>query len=87
VHKVSQKLSDWTYKFISMASREFTVNVNRMKLCVNPKSWQPCALLKPIVQQDRVVCSRKLTVTIRSRLIPSTADAICGQQIELQSTP
>lgn len=55
-------------KFISMAGREFTVNVNRMKLCLNPKSWKPRALVKPTVQQDRVVCSRKLTVTIRLRL-------------------
>jgi len=70
-----------------MAGREFTVNVNRMKLCLNPESWQPRALVKPTVQQDRVVCSRKLAVTIRSRLIPTTADATHGQQLELQSMP
>jgi hypothetical protein len=40
-HKLLCKLSDWAYKFVNMAGREFIVNVNRMKPCLNPESWQP----------------------------------------------
>ena len=82
MHKVLRKFSDWVYKVIGMAGTEFAVNVNRMKLCLNPESWQPRAPVQTSVQQDRVVCSRKPTVTIRSRLISSTADATRGRQLE-----
>ena len=67
-HKVLRKLSDWTFKVISMAGRELAVNVNRKKPCLNPESWQPRVPGKRTVQQYRVVCSKKPTVTIRSRL-------------------
>jgi len=70
-----------------MAGREFAVNVSRKKRCLNPESWQPRAPVKRTVQQYRVVCSKKPTVTIKSRLIPTTADTTLGRQLELQYTP
>jgi hypothetical protein len=48
-----------------MAGREFAVNVNRKKRCLNPESWQQRAPVKRTVQQYRVVCSKKPTVTIK----------------------
>jgi hypothetical protein len=85
-HKVSRKLSDWAYKVISMSGREFVVNVNGKKPCLNPESLQPRAPLKRTAQQYRVVCSKKPTVTIRSRLIPTTADETRVRQLKLQYT-
>ena len=48
-HKVLRKLSDWTYRVISMAGREFAVTVNRKKPCLYPESWQPRTPVKTTV--------------------------------------
>lgn len=51
------------------------------------ESWQPRAPVETTVHQYGFVCSKKLTVTIRSRLIPITADATGGRRLELRFTP
>jgi hypothetical protein len=56
-HKVLRKLSDWTYKVVNMNSREFIVNVNLMKPCLNPESWKPRAPARSTVPPNRVAHS------------------------------
>jgi hypothetical protein len=74
------------YKLVNLVGRGFTVNVNRMKPCLNPESWQPRAPVKPTVPQDRALRPKKPTVTVRSRLIPTTVDEVSDQPVELQNT-